>query len=716
MKLKLQAKFLLMISGIILVLVGAVLTVSIVMSHSQADVDAREKLKGVTQRIHTQINLLFQEKELQLKSIATNKYLHRYLENGKGRERVTEMLRAQFDSYKRFENLLIADSKGRIVLAGGTQKAIDLDIRDFPFWEMAKKPKPFHVDQVVYKSPVTGIYVTVLAVRIENKDGRFLGLAFMPFDWLLFAKEYIGTVRYGKTGYVFMFDRRGHFIWHPDEKLLFSDQSALPFIKKGLEMKNGFIDYVWKGDKKFMQFEQVPETAWIIAAGIEADEFYAPAYRTRNLILVIGAAVMAVGLILVFLFVRSIVRPIQTITEGAMRFAVGDIELKGADRGLFDRIQARHDELGEIGTAFARLIDYQTAKVKLSEEIAQGNLNVKVSVVSTDDRLGKALEHMVQSLNTLLSQVNSSVDQVSSGAGQVSSASQTLSQGASEQAASLEEISSSINEIASQTRQNADNATEANALSQKASQNAESGNTQMNALVTAMGEINQSSDEIKKIVKVIDDIAFQTNLLALNANVEAARAGKYGKGFAVVAEEVRNLAARSTKSVKETTNMVDKSIASMARGNQLVESTASQLMTIVESAQKAADLVEEISTASREQAQGLDQVNTGLGQIDQVTQSNTASAEESASASEELAAQAQQLKGLVAKFQLAETAASIRHIPAASPVKRPERGNIRSAEVRERETVPAGANGKNRQKAPVRPADVIQLDEDFSKF
>jgi len=209
-----------------------------------------------------------------------------------------------------------------------------------------------------------------------------------------------------------------------------------------------------------------------------------------------------------------------------------------------------------------------------------------------------------------------------------------------------------MTEIGSQTRHNADSAQQANQLAGAAKGAAEKGSARMGEMVKAMGEINASSQEIAKLITVIDDIAFQTNLLALNAAVEAARAGRHGKGFAVVAEEVRNLAARSAKAAKETSELIESSKSKVGNGTEIANQTAAALLEIVEGVTKAADLVGEIAAASNEQAQGIAQVGQGLSQIDKVTQQNTATAEETASAAEELASQASVLQEQVAQFKL----------------------------------------------------------------
>jgi methyl-accepting chemotaxis protein len=230
---------------------------------------------------------------------------------------------------------------------------------------------------------------------------------------------------------------------------------------------------------------------------------------------------------------------------------------------------------------------------------------------------------------------------------QIATSSQSLAEGATEQAAGLEETSSSLEEMASMTKQNADNAQQANTLSADARKAADTGNESMGRMNTAILDIQKSSDETAKIIKVIDEIAFQTNLLALNAAVEAARAGEAGKGFAVVAEEVRNLAMRSAEAAKDTSAMIEESVKNSHNGVEIAGEVSKILEQIVEGIGKTTDLVGEIAAASQEQSQGIDQVNTAVNQMDKVTQSNAANAEESASASEELSAQAEQMNGIV---------------------------------------------------------------------
>ncbi|MCP4375921.1 MAG: hypothetical protein GY794_07080, partial [bacterium] len=254
-------------------------------------------------------------------------------------------------------------------------------------------------------------------------------------------------------------------------------------------------------------------------------------------------------------------------------------------------------------------------------------------------------------INQIVQGLTAGAEQTSSASGQVASASQSLAQGTSEQAASIEEVTSSIEEMTSMTKQNATNADEAKSLSANATAGTGKGTEAMGRMSVAIEDIKTSSDETAKIIKTIDEIAFQTNLLALNAAVEAARAGEAGKGFAVVAEEVRNLAQRSAQAARDTAEMIEGSVKNADNGVIISKEVASLLEDIAGDNGKVNDLVAEIAAASNEQAQGIDQINTAVSQMDQVTQSNAANAEESASAAEELSAQAEQLGSMVIELQ-----------------------------------------------------------------
>lgn len=308
-----------------------------------------------------------------------------------------------------------------------------------------------------------------------------------------------------------------------------------------------------------------------------------------------------------------------------------------------------------LGLLVANLISKPLIQLlKAANKIADGNLDVTIENNSNDEvgKLAESFRKMADNLNESMTNINAAADQVAAGSSHVSDSSMALSQGATQQASAVEELSSSLEEISAQTQQNAQSANQANQLAESARGNAIQGNNQMKDMLKAMEEINDSSNNISKIIKVIDEIAFQTNILALNAAVEAARAGQHGKGFAVVAEEVRNLAARSANAAKETTEMIEGSIKKVEGGTRLANETASALNNIVEDISSVAQIVGDIAIASNEQAMGIAQINQGIIQVSEVVQTNSATSQESAAASEELSSQAELLKEEVSKFKL----------------------------------------------------------------
>jgi methyl-accepting chemotaxis protein len=486
-------------------------------------------------------------------------------------------------------------------------------------------------------APVAGTDQTTMTFSVPVKSGdAVIGVLMMTVDGYALCDQ-ISDLTYAKTGYAYIVNSDGIMVAHPDRTMVYSQDRSLEKAQNDPQQKgladllslaisgqSGVHGYNYKGVTKYAGYVPIQGTHWYMVLTAPRSEVFAQVDQLQWVLLAAAALLALLSALVAFLIANGIAKPILPMVKVAERFSAGDLDI--------DVDVQQRNEIGVLGKAF------QAVSINMSQLIAS---------------------------------IRTAAEQVAVGSRQVASSGMQLASGTTQQASALEELSASVEEIASQTRQNANHASEANQLADNTRSLAVRGNEKMSGMLRAMEDIDQSSGNINRIIKVIDDIAFQTNILALNAAVEAARAGEHGRGFAVVAEEVRNLAAKSASAAQETGSLIESSSKSVAGGAKLARETADALKQIVNEIERVATLVHGISVASSEQSTGIEQINQGLVQISQVVQANSATTQQTAAASRQLTAQADTLNQQVAGFKLKKNSQEMYSMPGEA--RRPEK-------------------------------------------
>lgn len=504
------------------------------------------------------------------------------------------------------------------------------------------------------KMQIVSMIVPVYAPGSSNLIGA------VGYDFSLTnLTEDIGSYKLGDTGFYILTSSSGQVIYHPDNALInlnVNDIDLSDNMKTALlSSTEGGLTYVSQGVSTHGYVCPVGDWGWNVATGLPDKEFYHEFNKLTTTILAMFGVAVLILVMMILNITKNIIKPMKKLTETANLIADGRLDVTAA-------VSAR-DEIGQMGQALNRTvmklnlyIGYIRETTQVLENMAQGDMCIALQQTYEGEfaSIKTAFDNISSSLNRTLKLIKISADQVNSGAEQVSSGAQALADGATEQAATIQQLSASIAGVAHQAEQNAANVAKASQYVAQVGSGIDNSNTQMHMLDDAMSKIGAASEKISNITKVIEDIAFQTNILALNAAIEAARAGEAGKGFAVVADEVRTLAAKSAEAAKQTGVLIGNSVDMILDGEKLSAETVKILQDVAAKANLVVQSIQEIDTASTQQARAIDQITDGLAQVSSVVQTNAATAEQSSAASEELSAQAQTLQQEVGRFKLTD--------------------------------------------------------------
>lgn len=535
------------------------------------------------------------------------------------------------------------------------------------YYASAKDKMSVHITEPYSYELTTGetVWLITLSCPIIDESGKFIGVANCDI-----LTDYLSELSYElggfKTSYSYLLTNKGTYIAHTNneekvgtafEDVSETDKAILNAVSNGEPI---FQDGTNEVDSSKALVVHTPiqigesKEKWSSAFVVSQKEMFSSVKSIIIVIAIIGTVGIIILALFSYLILKKSLKPIDHIIKLAVNMKNGNLNSQE------EKFIKSNDELGELTEIFIEtskiLSGYINDIDNVLNSISSGNLDISVDseYVGDFNSIKISLNNIINSLNNTFREIQESSDEVASSSGQVAAASQDLSQGATEQTSSVEELSATIQDISLAVQNNAENSNNANVMANSLGEELNAGNHQMKLTVDAMNIINQKSGEIEKIIKSIEDIAFQTNILALNAAVEAARAGAAGKGFAVVADEVRNLAGKSASAAKDTALLIHDTIKAVQNGTDIVNDTEKTLLKVVQETNDIISIIENISKETQEQSSSIHEITIGMEQISSVIQTNSATAEESAAASEELSSQAEVLKKLVMNFKLKE--------------------------------------------------------------
>lgn len=511
----------------------------------------------------------------------------------------------------------------------------------------------------IMKSPATGKMVISMYYPLFEDETciGYVGAAVYA-DQLMDALLQLEIEGLPNRKYIFLNADTGVYLYHEDASMLnveTTDPASLEIIKQ-VQGGSGSGTYSDE-DGNFTVYKYLSDRGWIFMVQDSEGEIFQDVGLLKNLMGIVCLVIVFLIIFVSWLRLHWVGRDLMVV--GTTMERLGRLELS-TDKSLA-KFTSRKDEIGIIASTTMYLSETLSEAVndvaRILGSIAEGDLTVDVTrneglYIGDFKVLKESLKLIRTKLAALLGNISVVSNEVMSGAHQMSSGAQILAQGATEQAGAVEQLASTVDSISEHVNQNAGRASDASRQAKETADELGVGKQHMERMMEAMAEMNQSSEEIGKIIKTIEDIAFQTNILALNAAVEAARAGSAGKGFAVVAEEVRNLAAKSAEASRNTAELIETSVQAVHKGSGIADETQEILERVALMSQTTAELVQEISEASSEQAEAVVQVTQGIAQISDVVQTTSATAQESAASSHVLSDQAHTLKEQVSKFQL----------------------------------------------------------------